>query len=29
MDIDPGTLGLQECVSTIINVVRERWVILE
>ncbi len=29
IDIDTGTLPLQECVSTIINVLRERWVLLK
>ena len=29
LDIDTGTLTLQECVSTIINELRERWVILK
>jgi adenylylsulfate kinase len=29
LDIDTGTLTLQKCVSTIINELRERWVILK
>jgi len=29
IDIDTGTLPLQECVNKIITVLRERWIILK